>query len=104
MPARRRIVQATVAMLVVMVAAGLGGGGAAASGIDPCYRWCFVLGNRAGVTGKECNRRCRATERYKCDSKCISKNPNSPRDTKSCRSKCVGLPGPKGLEPSTKNW
>jgi hypothetical protein len=100
----RRIVQATVAVLVVMVAAGLGGGGAAASGIDPCYRWCFILGNRAGVTGKQCNTRCRATDRYKCDSKCILKNGNSPRDEKSCRKKCIGLPGPEGMDPATKTW
>ncbi|MCU0731826.1 MAG: hypothetical protein MUE84_09595, partial [Hyphomonas sp.] len=62
------------------------------------------LNNRAGVTSKECNVRCRATERYMCDSKCIKKNANTPSGLKSCRAKCVGLPGPAGLDPSTKSW
>jgi hypothetical protein len=90
MPGRRTIVLATVTILVFIVAAGLGGGGAAASGIDPCYRWCFILGNRAGVTGQECNRRCRASKRYACDTRCSRQSPNS----RTCRNKCVGLPGP----------
>ena len=91
-------------MLIAAPAAGLGSGGAAALGLDPCYRWCFVLGNRAVVTGKECDRKCRKTDRYKCDSKCLSEKPNSPRDTKSCSKKCVGLKGPKGMDPETKDW
>lgn len=104
MPARQYAFQATLVALVLIVVAGIGAGGAAASGIDPCYRWCFILNNRAGVTAKECNRRCRATERYQCDSACIKKNANSPSRLPSCRVKCVGLPGPEGLDPSTTNW
>jgi hypothetical protein len=91
-------------MLVVMVAAGFGGGSASASGIDPCYRWCYILGNRAGVTTKECDKKCRASPRYICDSKCIRKNANLPREMKSCRASCIGLRGPKGLDPATKSW
>lgn len=105
MSGRMPILQATVTMLIVLAAAGTGGsGGAAASSIDPCYRWCYILGNRAGVTSKQCNTRCRATDRYICDSKCIKKNANTPNSLKSCRAKCVGLPGPAGMDPSTKNW
>jgi hypothetical protein len=94
MPGRRIIVLTTVAILFFVVAVGFGAGGVAASGIDPCYNWCYILHNRAGVTAPECNRRCRASKRYVCDSNCSRKNPNSPRELRSCQSKCVGLPGP----------
>jgi hypothetical protein len=89
----RSFVLTTVAILGFIVAA-WSGGDAAASGIDPCYRWCYILHNRAGVSAPECNRRCRASPRYVCDSKCVHTYPNSPRQLRSCQSKCTGLTGP----------
>jgi hypothetical protein len=93
MPGNKFIVLTTVAILGVIVTGWLGGG-AAASGIDPCYNWCVILGNRAGATTQQCNNRCRASKRYACDTNCSRQFGNLPSRLSSCQAKCFGLSGP----------
>ena len=84
-----------IAAAVIILAAGMGLGGpaTASQGIDPCYKFCFMKQADQPLAQKQdCNRRCKASDRYKCDSKCI-KTIGNPQKQFECRKKCVGLPG-----------
>lgn len=82
------------AVLALIVATGLGGDAMASQSIDPCYKACFINGKgRSKADQQDCNRRCRASDRYVCDNKCFRRFPNSPRELLACRRTCVGLPG-----------
>jgi hypothetical protein len=84
----------TAALLVLVAGIGIGGPAIAAQGIDPCYKLCFInQANQSKAEKEDCNRRCRASDRYKCDTKCMRTYANAPRAQYECRKKCVGLPG-----------
>jgi hypothetical protein len=84
----------TVAALLVLAAGVWFAGPATASqGVDPCYKLCYMSGKYPSKAEKQdCSTRCRASDRYKCDTKCI-KTIGNPQKQYECRKKCVGLPG-----------
>jgi hypothetical protein len=87
-------VSTAAALLVLVAGMGFGGPATASQSIDPCYKACFLKDtNRSTAEKQDCNRRCRASDRYKCDSKCFKIYANSPNEQYACRKKCVGLPG-----------
>lgn len=89
----RRFVSTVAALLVLVAGMGFGGPATASQSIDPCYKLCFIKqANQSKAEKQDCNRRCRASDRYKCDSKCIRTYAN-PSEQFDCRKKCVGLPG-----------
>ena len=94
MPRRMSFAIISIGVVSFIAWTALGDRPALSQYIDPCYKTCFVLGNRGGVSAQECNRRCRASKHYVCDDRCFDRYPNSPRELKSCRSKCVGRAGP----------
>ena len=82
-----------MALLVFVAGLGLGNPATASQSIDPCYKLCFMKqANQSTAEKQDCNRRCRASDRYKCDSKCIRTIAN-PQKQFECRKTCVGLPG-----------
>jgi hypothetical protein len=84
-----------VAAVLVIVVAGLGwvAPATATQTIDPCYKLCFMKQSSQSLAEKQdCSRRCRASDRYKCDTKCVKTYAN-PQKQFDCRKTCVGLPG-----------
>ena len=72
----------TAAALLVLVA-GMGSRepATASQTIDPCYKLCFIKqANQSMAEKQDCSRRCRASDRYKCDTKCVKTiaNPERP--------------------------
>ncbi len=86
-------VSTAAALLVLVAGMGIGKLATASQTIDPCYKLCFMKqANQSTAEKQDCNRRCRASDRYKCDSKCIRTIAN-PQKQFDCRKTCVGLPG-----------
>ena len=87
-------VSTAAALLVLVAGMGFGEPAIASQSIDPCYKLCFIKqANQSKAEKEDCNRRCRASDRYKCDSKCMKTYANFPHEQFDCRKKCVGLPG-----------
>lgn len=80
-------------LLIVVAGIGIGGPATASQSVDPCYKLCFQKQADQPLAQKQdCNRRCKASDRYICDRKCI-KTIGNPQKQFDCRKKCVGLPG-----------
>jgi hypothetical protein len=89
----RRFVSTAAALLGLVAGMGFGGPATALQSVDPCYKLCYMKqSNQSKAEKQDCNRRCKASDRYKCDSKCIKTYANSQQQY-DCRKKCVGLPG-----------
>jgi hypothetical protein len=90
----RYFVSIAVALLVLVAGTGFDGPAKASQSIDPCYKLCFITqANQSKAEKQDCNRRCRASDRYQCDTKCMKTYANFPQKEFDCRKKCVGLPG-----------
>ena len=72
MKKRIGFIWAVAALLVFVAGMGFGGPATASQSVDPCYKLCFMKEADQSLAQKQdCNRRCKASDRYKCDSKCI---------------------------------
>ena len=72
----RRFVSTAAALLGLVAGMGFGGPATALQSVDPCYKLCYMKqSNQSKAEKQDCNRRCKASDRYKCDSKCIKSTP-----------------------------